>query len=153
MRLLHVLGGGGRLILGRLHGDITALDRDGKDWGWRFRPVTANCLIAAELVNLVRFEDISYLGWGDFQGEYKITPAGLDALAELCKHKPEVYDDRQTVEIIAGQLICKKCGRSLPCASRKKATHPANAWHWRYGPMCKWCWQQVFHTAAPTSLF
>lgn len=152
LKLLHVLATGGRLVFGRLPSDLRVIDRTGKDWGWRFYPVTANRLIAAELVELVRFEDTSQFGWGKFEGEYKITPAGLDALATLCKHKPEVYSDHETVELIAGQLICKKCGRSVPCASRKKKPHPANAWSTRYGPMCTWCWRQVFKTVPPKTI-
>lgn len=152
MRLLHILGTGGRLIVGRLPHNLKLIDRKGKDYGWQFRPVTINCMITAQLVELVRFEDVSAFGWGNYEGEYKITEAGLNALTIFCKHKPEVYQDRQTIEIIAGQLICKKCGRSVPCASKKKAPHQAHTWHWKYGPMCKWCWRQVFRTKAPQEI-
>lgn len=152
MRLLHVLGTNGRLIVTRDPHALRAIDGEGKNWGWQFRPVTVNALINANLMELVRFQDTSHhqLGW--FEAEYKINEAGLNALAVLCKHKPEVYQDRQTVEIVAGQLICTKCGRSVPCASRKKAAHPAHAWHWKYGPMCKWCWRQVFGGKPPKEI-
>jgi hypothetical protein len=148
MKLLHVLATGGRLVVGRLPHDLKVIDQKGNNYGWQFRPVTINCVIAADLVELVRFGDTSEFGWGYYEGEYKITEAGLNALTTFCKHKPEVYQDRKTVEIIAGQLICRKCGRSVPCASRKKSAHPANAWSVKYGPMCKWCWRQVFGTKA-----
>lgn len=135
---------GGKLVLTNSP-DLRVLDREGKDHSWRFRLITAQKIVEREWVGLRHFGDASEYGYGRIEGEYQLATYGLALLMDLCTgHKHDEHDN--STEIVAHALVCNRCGRCVPCASRKKAAHPANRWHWKYGPMCNWCWRQVFRT-------
>lgn len=83
-------------------------------------------------------------GWAELKtlkqgkAEYRISKSGREALKELCAHTHNPHLPN-TSEVLAGNLICKKCAHSIRCRSKQPTAHGANFWDAQYGPMCDKC--------------
>lgn len=111
--------------------------------GWQFHEVTARLIVERGWAELTKF-DVHH-------GEYALTIEGLALAHELCKctrrrtalrGRPLQVKSRKAkfleeeIERLAGKLLCKNCGRWVPCVSRKTEPHGATRWSGRWGPVC-----------------
>lgn len=132
MRFLHVLSHG---ILEVKSYPLTTywMKAEGKLSLYDFHPTVANNVVMN--------------GWAEMKSfaqgaaEYRISKAGRAALKELCEHE---HLGEHSTESLSGNLICRKCARSLRCKSKQRTPHGANRWHWKYGPMCNKCLEFLY---------
>ena len=125
--------------------------KEGTDESWRFHAATAKVLIEREWVKMVEMKS----GGLGSQATYQATAQGQELISELCSKwvrnlngrdlvnthgvvRPSwQLGDEHTFEQLAGKMLCRDCGRLVPCVSKKTPLHPAHQWHWHYGPICK----------------
>lgn len=105
-----------------------------------------NCLLG--LVDAKVAENIVMRGWVEmvkFDGQniahYRLSETGKEILKELCPHE---HLAGSPVDEINHKLVCRNCAHALPCGSRQARKHPANTWHFRYGPICDNCWEYLY---------
>jgi hypothetical protein len=79
---------------------------------------------------------VAMTGFDTRQARYTLNKIGRNLLNIFCKHEHLPGDH---LEVIDNKLICPKCGCALRCKSKQPTPHPANRWHWRYGPICDEC--------------
>ncbi len=124
----------------------------GVDQSWQFHEATAKILIEREWVSMRSMRP----GAADAVAEYQITDLGRELISEYCSrwvrylnsgvyhstHIPETnhkrWCDQDNSEKLAGKLLCRDCGRLVPCTSKRTAQHPAVEWDWKFGPVCKY---------------
>lgn len=129
MKFLHILAQGRLVVRKWPTPGFELRDKSGPDFSWKFNPkVAANVVLR---------------GWADMEAfdgrkaEYRISSEGKMMLKEFCAHNSKL---ESASEILAGQLICRQCGRSIRCRSKQPTPHAANRWHWRYRAICQKCW-------------
>jgi hypothetical protein len=74
---------------------------------WQFHQVTAHLVVERGWAELHKFDSR--------RGEYALTIEGLALASEVCSCRlSEVkYRREETMEMLAGRLICKKCARLI----------------------------------------
>lgn len=148
LRMLHLLADGSLTFHSWPRSRFEVRVKEGIDCGYQFHEATAKVLIERQWVEMKKLGGGGLLG---SRAEYHITAAGLELIAEICSkwvrhlngrdlhntHKVERPLWRDAHEMFAGKMLCRDCGRLVPCVSKKQASHPACHWHWYYGPICE----------------
>jgi len=150
LRMLHLVADGSLTFHSWPRARFEVRVGEGVDQSWRFHEATAKVLIEREWVKMIGMQS-SVAG---SRADYQITDLGRELIGELCSkwvrhlngrdlhntHGTEraAYElgDEHTVEHLAGKMLCRGCGRLVPCVSKKTPSHPAHEWHWKYGPVC-----------------
>jgi len=148
LRMLHLVADGSLTFHSWPRSRFEVRVKEGMDQGWLFHEATAKVLIEREWVTMRGMNS----RFGDSVAQYEITDLGCELINEICSKWVRHLNGRDLLnthrrqrfrplwqdahELFAGKMLCRDCGRLVPCVSKKQTQHPAHEWHWYFGPVC-----------------